>query len=151
MRTKEIHNFLNKNRDSIYPVFRVVVALLFMQHGAQKLFGLFGGIGGSALDLTNLFAFNFSSLLVIAGFVEFFGGLLIVLGLFTRTAASLALITMIGAWFLAHFSLTGGVEGWVPILNKGELALFYLVSFLYILFHGAGKWALDNKLFKDRH
>lgn len=144
----KIHSFLDRNKGSVYSVFRIVVALLFMQHGAQKLFGWFGG---TQLSIMNLFTFNFSSLLVIAGLIEFFGGLLIVLGLFTRTAAFLSVLNMIGAWFLAHFSFTGGLAGWIPIMNRGELALVYLVAFLVILFHGPGKWALDNKLFKNRN
>ncbi len=141
-------HFFDKNKDSIYSVFRIVVALLFFSHGAQKILGWFGG---NAMSLTNLFAFNFSSLIVLAGLIELFGGILIAIGLFTRSAAFIAVCDMIGAWFLGHFHLTSGLAGWIPIMNKGELALFYLVAFLLILFYGPGKWALDNKLFKRRN
>ncbi|MBI5803485.1 DoxX family protein [Candidatus Pacearchaeota archaeon] len=143
MNLKHLQNFLDKNKSSVYSIFRITVALLFFQHGAQKLFGLFGG---TQLDVMNLFAFNFSSLLVIAGLIEFFGGILIAIGLLTRFAAFLSVCNMIGAYLLVHAS-----QSWVPIVNRGELALFYLVAFLLILFYGPGKWALDNKLFKNRY
>ena len=143
MYKKEIKNFLDKNKGSVYSIFRIVVALLFFEHGASKILGWFGG---SALNVMNLFAFNMSSLIVLAGLIEFFGSILIVLGLFTRFAAFLAVCDMVGAWFLGHVG--SGLSGWIPIVNRGELALMYLVAFLIILFYGSGKWALDNKILK---
>jgi len=115
-----------------YFVFRVLVGLLFIEHGIQKLFGL---LGGKTVDLISLFG--------LAGVIEFVGGLLIVLGLFTRIAALFGIFNMIGAWFIGHVG-----NGWIPIVNKGELALLYLASFLILLVYGSKKWGLDNKFFK---
>ncbi len=120
--------FFEKNSDAFYFIFRVAVGLLFMQHGMQKLFGLLGG------QKQELF-----TLMGAVGVIEFFGGILIAVGLFTRLAAFLGGCVMIGAWFKVHV-----LNGWVPILNKGELALLYLVCFLIILSRGAGIYGLDN-------
>jgi putative oxidoreductase len=127
-----LEKFIKNHEDHIYFIFRVMVGLLFMQHGAQKLFGIFGG---NVAELFNLFWF--------AGIIEFFGGLLIVIGLFTRVAAFFSIANMIGAWFIAHVK-----NGWIPIVNKGELALLYLAAFLIIFVYGAKKWGLDKKFFK---
>ena len=129
--------FLEKNHNYFYFVFRVLVGFMFFSHGAQKLFGWFGG---NAVELMNLFAFNMSSLFVLAGLIEFFGGLFIAAGFFTRVSALFGIFDMIGAFFIGHVS-----NGWIPIINKGELALLYLVAFLVILSYGPGKWALDKK------
>jgi len=115
-----LETFVRKHRGSIYLVFRIMVGLLFMQHGAQKLFGAFGG------QPVAIF-----SLLGVAGIIEFFGGLLITFGLFTRIVALFGIADMIGAWFIGHVK-----NGWIPIVNKGELALLYLAAFLIIFIYG---------------
>lgn len=129
-----IEKFMRKNGNYFYFVFRVLVGLMFAQHGAQKLFGAFGG------NSVELF-----SLMGLAGVIEFFGGLMIAFGLFTRLAALFGSFTMIGAWFMAHVP-----QGWIPIMNKGELALLFLASFLMIIVYGARKWGLDNLIFKKK-
>ncbi len=129
---KQLKGFFDRNKGSVYSIFRIAVALLFFQHGAQKLYGWFGG---TQVELMSIFG--------LAGFIEFYGGILIAIGLFTRYAAFLSVCNMAAGWFIVH-----APSGWIPILNGGELALMYLVSFLVILFYGPGKWALDNKLFK---
>ena len=134
---KQILGFFEKNRGNIYSVFRIAVALLFFEHGAQKLYGWFGGTQVQLISILGL-----------AGVIEFYGGILIALGLFTRYASFLAVCTMIAGWFMAHVG--PGIAGWIPIVNRGELALVYLVSFLVILFNGSGKWALDNKFFRKK-
>lgn len=123
------------NSDKIYFIFRVVVGLLFAQHGAQKLLGWFGGINGGTVKLF--------SLLGLAGVIELVGGLLVAFGLFTSVGAFFGILDMLGAWFTMHIK-----SGWVPILNGGELALLFLVSFLAILAFGPGKWALGRKFGK---
>lgn len=123
--------------DAFYVLFRVVAGFLFIQHGAQKLFGLLGGVNGTG-GTVELF-----SLLWLAGIIEFFGGLMIVLGIFTRLAALVAASEMIVAYFMVHFP-----QGFYPLLNKGELALFYVVAFLLIAKHGANRWSLEKFLFK---
>ncbi len=119
-------------RDYFYFVFRVAVGLLFLQHGAQKLFGALGGTKAELVSLMGL-----------AGVIEFFGGLFIAVGLLTRLASLVAGLEMIIAYFMVHIP-----QGLIPILNQGELALLFFASFLILLAHGSGRWALDNKISK---
>jgi putative oxidoreductase len=112
---------------------RIGAGLLFMQHGVQKLFGLLGGMDGAGAS-ASLF-----SLMGAAGVLEFFGGLLIVLGLFTRPVAFLLATQMIVAYFIAHVP-----QGNVPILNGGELALLYALVFGFLASAGSGEWSVDN-------
>ena len=128
--------YAEAHSDKIYFIFRVVVGLLFAQHGAQKLLGWFGGINGGTVELF--------SLLGLAGVIELVGGLLIALGLFTSCVAFFGVLDMLGAWFTFHIK-----SGWIPIVTGGELALLFLVSFLAILAYGPGKWALGRKFSKD--
>ena len=128
-----ISKFTKKHGNYFYFVFRVMVGLLFFQHGVQKLFG---ALGGQQVEIF--------SLLGLAGIIEFFGGLMIALGLLTRYAALFGIFDMLGAWFIAH-----APQGWIPILNQGELALLYLASFLIIIVYGARKWGIDNLLNKN--
>lgn len=112
---------------TVQGIFRIGVALLFMQHGAQKLFG---ALGGSQVE-------SFVSLMGLAGVLEFFGGLLVVLGLFTRPVAGLLTIEMIVAYFMVH--LPNGV---FPIQDGGgELALLFALSFALITAAGPGKFS----------
>ena len=120
-----------------YFLFRSIVGLLFMQYGAQKLFGYLGGAGGSGGSV------ELMSLMGLAGVIEFFGGLAVFLGLFTRFFASIASVEMLIAYFMAHFP-----QNFFPVLNKGDLALMFFVSFLIIAKYGAGKWALE-KFFRE--
>ena len=125
----------NKFQEYLYFVFRVVVGLLFLQHGGQKLFGWFGGLGGNPAELV--------SLMGLAGVIEFFGGLAIVLGLFTRLTAAIAAIEMVIAYFMVHLP-----QGQIPLLNQGEPALSFFASFLVLLAYGPGKWSLGKLIFK---
>ena len=126
---------IKKYGDLLYFVGRVVVGLMFMLHGGQKLFGWFGGVGGDGASVALV------SLMGLAGVVEFFGGLGIALGLFSRLLAGLGAIQMIIAYFKVHFG-----AGWNPLLNQGELALLYLAAFLMISVLGNGKWNLEKSL-----
>jgi len=125
---KRVDKFVKRNQDYIYFAFRVIVGLMFLQHGAQKLFGMFGG---NQVELISLMGF--------AGVVEFFGGLFIAIGLFTQIAALIGGIQMLFAYFMAHSS-----RNWVPIMNGGELALMFFASFLILLIYGTRKFGLDN-------
>lgn len=127
----------SNDKSYVYAIFRTVVALLFMQHGAQKLLGDFGGVDGAGATV------EFFSLLWFAGVIELFGGGLIVLGLFTRLAAILAVVSMAYAYFIVHLP-----AGFFPIINRGELALIYLASFLLILKNGTGRFSLEKAIFK---
>ena len=117
---------------------RIVVGLLFACNGAQKLFGVFGGLGGSDA------AAPFFSQMWIAGFLEFSLGLLIAAGLLTGYAAFVASGEMAAAYFLGHSH-----RGFWPILNAGERAVFYSFTFLYIASRGAVVWGVDGVLNRD--
>jgi putative oxidoreductase len=114
----------------IRSVLRIVTALLFMQHGAQKLFS-FPAPPQAAHPLFSLFG--------VAGILEFFGGLLLLIGLFSRPVAFLLSGLMAVAYFMAH-----APQGFWPILNRGELAVMYCFVFLYLFVAGGGSWSVDD-------
>jgi putative oxidoreductase len=115
-----------------YALMRIVVGLLFACHGAQKLFGWFGGIDGKGT------AALLSSLFGVAGIIEVITGLLVAVGLFAGYAAFIASGEMAFAYFKAHFP-----AGFWPIENKGEEAVLYCFIFLYVATRGAGVWSVD--------
>jgi putative oxidoreductase len=82
--------------------------------------------------------FSLSSLSSIAGYLELVGGVLLILGLFTRTTAFILSGLMAAAYFIGH-----APRGFYPILNQGELAILYCFVFLYIAAAGSGPWSLD--------
>ncbi|MEK6940885.1 MAG: DoxX family protein [Nanoarchaeota archaeon] len=131
-----LNSFGKKHGDKLYAVARFIVGALFFQHGAQKIFGL---LGGSKVGL--------ASFIGVAGIIELVAGIAIAAGIFTRLAAGIAASEMLVAFFKAHFKFSGGLAGWVPIMNGGELALLFLAAFLVILAYGAGKCSLE-KTFK---
>ena len=110
----------------VYALTRAVVGLLFTCHGAQKLFGALGG------ERAN------EPLMIFGGVIEFFGGLLMAVGLATRIAAFLASGMMAVAYFKAH-----APRGFWPIQNKGELAMVYCFVFLLIATLGGGRYSID--------
>jgi len=111
-------------------VLRIVAAFLFMSHGTQKLFGF---PASEPRDPAALL-----SLMGVAGFLEVFGGLLLLLGLLTRPVAFLLAGEMAVAYFRSH-----APEGFWPLLNRGELAALYCFLFLYFAAAGGGLWSLD--------
>lgn len=111
-----------------YALVRIVFGWLFLFHGLQKLFGLFGGTAAELASLGGA-----------AGVIELVGGTLIMAGLFTRPAAFIASGQMAVAYFLSHQP-----RGAWPIENGGELAALYSFAFLYIAARGAGEWSLDR-------
>jgi putative oxidoreductase len=119
----------------VYAVLRFVAGAMFACHGAQKLFGAFG-----AQPMTD------KPLMLAAAVIEFFGGLLIALGLAGSYAAFVASGEMAVAYFMAHAS-SGSF--W-PIVNKGELAVLYCFVFLYVAAHGSGEYSLDAAMAKKR-
>jgi putative oxidoreductase len=127
-----MEKFLGRYSDYLYALMRIIVGLLFACNGARNLFGVFGGMGGSG-EAAPLF-----SQMGLAGIIEFFGGLLIALGLLTGYAAFIASGEMAVAYFQAHFP-----QGFWPILNRGERAVFYCFVFLYIASRGAVVWGID--------
>ncbi|MEJ2469708.1 MAG: DoxX family protein [Desulfuromonadales bacterium] len=115
---------------SLLSLMRVVLGFLYLQHGSQKLFDIPIAKSGPPPD--------FFSLIGLAGFLEFVGGLLILLGLFTRPVAFLLSGQMAVAYFMAH-----APKGLWPLGNGGELAVLYCFAFFYLSAAGAGPWSLD--------
>lgn len=119
-----------------WALLRIMAGLAFMVHGAQKLFGMFGGVDGKGMTppLMSLFGF--------AGVLEFFGGLLIVLGLFTRPVAFLLAGEMAVAFFRAHAMGANGFDI-IPATNRGESAYLFCFIFLFLAFNGPGPFSVD--------
>ena len=118
---------------------RVVTALLFMQHGFQKVF--FWPASEFVRPPFVLLSMN-----GVAGILELVGGLLILLGLFTRPTAFILAGQMAVAYWMFHFGMTGAnlPDGWMPVVNGGDAAILYCFIFLYLVFAGPGRPALDN-------
>ncbi len=117
----------------VYAAMRIVVGLAFAQHGAQKLFGAFGGMDGGGASVQLL------SLMGLAGVIELCGGLLVAVGFLTGYAAFLSSGLMAAAYFMAH-----AARGFWPIRNEGELAVLFCFVFLYIASQGGGALSVDR-------
>jgi putative oxidoreductase len=124
-----MHGMLGRFSEKFYALLRLFAGFMFLQHGAQKLFGALGAEGSVELF----------SKMGVAGVIEFFGGLLIMLGLFTSWAAFLASGMMAVAFFTAHLP-----RGFWTIQNRGELAVLYCFAFLYLASKGDGEWSLGK-------
>src|SRR6186997_2381785 len=111
-----------------FALLRIIAGLAFAQHGAQKLFGL---LGGQAVEL--------ASQRGLAGIIEFVGGIMIAIGLFTSPVAFIASGEMAWAYFQNH-----APKGAWPIQNGGELAVLYCFIFLYLSALGSGKLSIDS-------
>ena len=112
-------------------ILRIVSAYLFLLHGTAKFFASPISMGGSPSGLT-----------LVAGILEILGGILSMLGLFTRPTAFILSGQMAVAYFMAHASKSI----LFPIANGGESAVLFCFIFLYIATSGGGKWVLDNLL-----
>lgn len=122
-------------------LLRILSSAMFLTHGWSKLFGerpqpflsSNGGMDFFGIDVG-------INMLWIAAVIEFFGGLLLVMGLFTRYMAALAALLMVMAYLSAH-------PAWFPTLNNGELAAMYFLVYLCIFAYGPGRFSLDHRLF----
>lgn len=113
-------------------ILRIVSGLIFLEHGTQKFLSFPAGQMasiGPAFDSPSSFS----------GIIELVTGLLITLGLFTRSAAFLASGTMAVAYWIAHAPQNG-----FPVNNGGDAAILYCFVFLYLVFAGPGPWSLDT-------
>lgn len=123
---------------------RVPVGVILTAHGAQKLFGWFGGHGlqGTADWLASIGLAPGMLMALLAGGAEFFGGLALIIGLFTRPAAFVSAVTMVVAIFSVHF--TNGL-----LLDNGgyEFALSLLAITVALLIQGSGRLAVDNWIY----
>ena len=117
----------------ILSVLRIAAALIFMQHGSQKLFH-YPPSGGPA----PVAPLQLLSQTGIAGILEFFGGFLLLIGLFTRPVAFIVCGEMAVAYFTVHWP-----RALLPIVNRGELAVVLCFVFLYLAFAGGGSLSVD--------
>ena len=122
-------DFLSPHFERIYAATRILAGVMFMFHGIQKVFGLFGGPPPGAPPF----------IVYGAGGIELVCGALIAVGLFAAPAAFLSSGTMAVAYFMAHQP-----EGLFPIQNGGELAILYCWIFFMIAARGAGTFSLDD-------
>ena len=114
----------------ILGILRIVTGLLFLEHGTAKLYGV-----PHIAMFDNL---QLQSLIGLAGVLELVGGLLLIVGLFTRPTGFVLSGFMAVAYFMAH-----APKGFLPILNQGELAVIYCFLFLYFAVAGAGAFSID--------
>lgn len=118
-------------RPWVLAALRIVTALLFIEHGTQKLFDF---------PASNHAGGSLGGLFLAAALLESIGGLLVLVGLFTRPVAFLLSGEMAIAYFMAHFP-----KSFFPIENAGEAAVLFCSVFLYLVFAGPGAFALDKR------
>ena len=122
--------FLSKYSPQIRGVLRIIVGLLFLEHGLMKIVGFPAPMGAGPL----------SPMLLAAGIIELVGGALIVLGFFSRIAAFIASGEMAFAYFIAHFP-----RNFYPAQNGGDAAILFCFLFLYMAAAGPGAFAVNDK------
>jgi putative oxidoreductase len=111
----------------VLSIVRIIVALLFLQHGLVKMFG-FPAPGPA----------NLPPLLMLASTIEIVGSLLLLVGLFTRPVAFIMSGEMAFAYFMSH-----APQSFYPIVNRGEAAILFCFIFLLFAFTGGGPWSID--------
>ena len=121
--------WLGRYSEATYAAFRFMAGAMFAMHGAQKLFGAFG-----SQPMTG------NPMMLVAGVIEFVGGLMIAVGLLTSWAAFLASGQMAVAYFMVHAKQAP----FSPLENKGELAVLYCFAFLYMASRGGGRYSVDG-------
>jgi putative oxidoreductase len=122
---------LEKGRPYILSIARIVVALLFLEHGLQKYFA-FPSAGPPMTPL-----------LYVQGAIEIVGGILLLVGAYTRPVAFILAGDMAVAYFMAH-----SPRSFFPAMNGGDAAILYCFAFLYIFYEGAGPWSVDRVVLK---
>ncbi|MEM9361415.1 MAG: DoxX family protein [Bacteroidota bacterium] len=120
----------------VLALLRIIVGFLIFWHGTQKLFGY---------PPSQHIQGELSTLLLIAGILEFIGGTLLIIGLFTRWTAFILSGMMAVAYCMVFIG-----KSFLPIINGGELAVLYCFIYFYIFFAGSGAWSVDNFLTKIR-
>ena len=134
----KIKDFLTRYEMQVFGILRIVTGFLFLWHGSQKLFAF--PPAGHPFP---------SYVILIAGPIEFFGGLLVMIGLWARWAAFFCSGEMAYAYWMVHSK-----NALLPLLNGGELAIIYCFLFLFIIFKGSGAFSIDsffqNRRFRTR-
>ncbi|HEV7250816.1 MAG TPA: DoxX family protein [Shinella sp.] len=124
-------NQFSAYRPQALAALRIMTALLLIEHGTQKFFN-FPPAEQPFGDLMNLIG--------VAGLLEVVGGLLILVGLFTRPVAFVLCGFMAVAYFMAH-----APQSFFPVNNRGDAAVLFCFIFLYLTAAGPGAFALDNR------
>lgn len=122
--------FMKAREAEVYALLRIVTGFLFLWHGMGKLFGFPEPMPPGVPAFITW----------IAGPIELFGGILVMIGFFTRPTAFLASGLMAFAYWMGH-----GTKALLPVVNQGELAVLYCFLFLFISARGAGIWSLDGE------
>jgi putative oxidoreductase len=128
-----LERIVRKSAAPTLSLMRIIVGFLFFPHGGQKILGWFGGMRGTGATA------SFPDLVWFGGVLELFGGLLIMLGVFTRPVAFLLAGEMAVAYFKAHAS-----GGFLPLVNHGELAVLYCFVFLFLAANGGGPYSIER-------
>lgn len=129
-----IQRFFSQSSPFMLSVFRIITALLFMQHGGQKLLNF------PPSDMP----IPMNTMSMTSGGLELIGGFLLLIGLFVRPTAFILAGEMAVAYFMVHFPMVfKNPLGIFPIVNHGELAVLFCFTFLYLFFAGGGKISLD--------
>ena len=121
---------LSKYQPQFLAILRIVTALLYIEHGTMKLFGF---------PPSEMFANGLGTLMLVAGILETFGGLLLLVGFLTRPVALILSGQMAAAYFMAH-----APQNFFPVNNMGDAAILFCFIFLYLVFAGPGAWSVDN-------
>jgi putative oxidoreductase len=122
-----------------HAALRIMTGLLFLQHGTAKILGF-----PMNDALKGMFSGMPQGMLYFTGIMELVGGILIIIGLFTRPVAFLLSGFMAAAYFMAH-----AAQGFYPILNFGELAVLYCFVFLWLATAGSGPYSVDASRGKE--
>jgi putative oxidoreductase len=125
-------NRFDKYRPETLGLIRIIIALLFLEHGSAKLLGFPPPPHGHPAFMT---------LLWLQGMIELVGGALLAIGLFTRPVAFILSGNMAVAYFMAH-----APNGFFPLLNGGDGAILYCFIFLLFFVAGPGRWSIDAKV-----
>lgn len=139
---KQIMNkLLNTNSGYEVTIFRIMVGIIFMAHGSQKLFGFFGGGGieGTAGFMDSLGLYPAYLMAFLAGAGEFFGGLFLILGFLTRFSGFVTAVISIVALITVHIS-----NGFFMSNGGSEFILLLLVSSISLIISGSGKLGVDE-------
>jgi putative oxidoreductase len=123
-------SFLKGWTPQLLSIFRIMFALLFLEHGTAKLFHFPHIAMFDSVQVMSLFG--------AAAILEVVGGLLLVFGLFTSVTAFILSGEMAVAYFMVH-----APQGFFPVLNMGEGAILYCFAFLYLAAAGPGPWSVD--------
>ena len=123
---------LEQGKEYVISLYRIVIGLLFVSHGAASLFGLFGTKKAVAFAVWPSWW---------AAAIQLVAGALVLIGLFTRVAALLCSGSMAYAYFTVHMP-----KSFFPIVNGGEAAVQFCWAFLLVAFLGSGAWSIDRML-----